>query len=523
MRIAYVASIIPRRRELASGPIDAEWIVDERGQNEVVVFVDYESDGTDLLRQAGIPIHVSPKRTVLLAEGQYETSDQLQARILLQLHIDTPFDVVLYDSAHSTDWAWHQPRLASIPRGIALGAGPIRDLRLVSAAPELFARHGRTLWSLTGTLASADFLLSDVGADAYGLDPTRLPPRYSLYPLPTTPPPSGPAAMVALVALSESPTGLASLVERGIGRVETDDNTLVAVIHPDIAIGVETTRDIVLAGLPAGLRDRIRIAEPSSDGVAEGLLAQADVVVAARVSDLAVRAVSDAAAKVGSIVLDGPTFDAPRFSEATLSKAPNENPVLIAVDGPLDELVPVVDRLVGESAAVVLHTNQGSWSARRLWKLPGSARGGLIMVCEPGPYHGEPRPGRPVFDLLGFNTESWPSIRRMMGSDATLQDVVESAGSLANVHRVNLLAVPVAGFARGRFSHSHHAPAWITDTGSLPQPVVASGEDSGSSAAGAGPDADVKQWAESHGFRDRIRLALPWKWGLLNRAMRDRW
>ena len=33
----------------------------------------------------------------------------------------------------------------------------------------------------------------------------------------------------------------------------------------------------------------------------------------------------------------------------------------------------------------------------------------------------------------------------------------------------------------------------------------------------------VHEWAQNHGFLDRLRLALPWKWGLLPRAMRNRW
>jgi hypothetical protein len=35
--------------------------------------------------------------------------------------------------------------------------------------------------------------------------------------------------------------------------------------------------------------------------------------------------------------------------------------------------------------------------------------------------------------------------------------------------------------------------------------------------------ATVQEWAQNHGFLDRVRLALPWKWGLLPRAMRNRW
>ncbi|MDH3605477.1 MAG: hypothetical protein OER12_00615 [Acidimicrobiia bacterium] len=522
MRFAYVSSIVPRRRELASGPIDAEWVVDERGSNEVVVFVDYESDGTDLLHEAGVEFHVAPKRTVIMAGDQAETSEELQARLLMQRHAEAPFDAIIYDSAHATDWAWYQPQLAAIPRGVALGAGPARDVRLVTSVPDLFARHGRTLWAMTGTLASADFLISDVGADAYGIDPTRLPPRFSLNPLPTAVAPSGPAGLVALVALSESPTGLATVVERGLAQVTTDENTVMAVIHPDVAVGSETTRDIVFASLPASLRGRVRLAEPSSDGVADGLLAQADVVVAARVSDLAVRAVSDAAAKVGSVVLEGTGFEAPRFGDGALRKAEHPHPVLIAVDGPLDALIPVVDEIIGEAAAVVLHTDNGSWSARRLWKLPGSARGGLLLVCDPLPYHGEPDPSKPAFDLIGFDAASWPSIRRIIQSSQTLHDVVEMAASIANAHRVNLLALPVMGIAHGRLKSQPEAPAWITDSGSLPQPVLGTVDSDGSDAPEVST-AGVKEWAESHGFRDRIRLALPWKWGILNRAMRDRW
>ncbi|NNC91306.1 MAG: hypothetical protein HKN80_02315, partial [Acidimicrobiia bacterium] len=158
MRIAYVASQIPRRHELASGPIDAEWIVDQAGTTEVVAFVDYESEGTDLLAGAGVTVSVSPKRPALFAEGAYETAEQLQARILLELHLDDPFDAIIYDSASTSDWAWYQARLQSVPRGVALGQGAARDIRIVAASPTLFAAHGRQLWALTGALTTADFL-----------------------------------------------------------------------------------------------------------------------------------------------------------------------------------------------------------------------------------------------------------------------------------------------------------------------------------------------------------------------------
>ena len=40
MRMAYVAGSIPRRGELAAGPIDAEWLLDAGGTHQISIFVD---------------------------------------------------------------------------------------------------------------------------------------------------------------------------------------------------------------------------------------------------------------------------------------------------------------------------------------------------------------------------------------------------------------------------------------------------------------------------------------------------
>jgi hypothetical protein len=527
MRIAYVASYIPRRQELASGPIDAEWIVDERGPIEVVVFVDYESEGTDVLAAAGITVSVSPKRPVLFAEGSYETAEQLQARILLEMHLDNPFDAIIYDSAQTTDWAWYQARLAPVPRGVSLGAGAVRDIRIVAASPTLLAAHGRKLWAVTGALASADFLVSDVDPSSYGLDGAGLPPRYSISEAPALTPPTGTAEMIAVVALSEDPAGLASVFDRTLQQVPIGESTIIVLIHPDIASGPETTRDILLGTVGAQLRDRVRLAEPSSDGVAAGLLSQADVIVAARPSDLAVRAVADAAARVGHVVLSGSGSPAPNLTAVPLEKHPDEAPRLVAVDRPLAELIPLLDPIADESPAIVLHVPEAAAVAQRLWKLPGVARAGLVLVCDTGPYLGEADPTRPALGILGFGTDAWPSVRRLLEAADNLHEVVEGTASLAHADRVNLLVLPMLGAGQGRLgSAAPPQPAWVTDTGCLPTiRYSGSGGPAPPPAAyrHAASEASIKQWAETHGVRDRIRLALPWKWGLLNRAMRDRW
>lgn len=528
MRIAYVAAHVPRRRELASGPFDAEWIVDEQGSNDFTVFADYDSDGTDLLRAADVPVFVSPKRVVPRADGMADTAEQYQARLLLHQHLAEPYDAILYDSAQTTDWAWHEPRLERIPRGVVLGAGPMRDIRIVTASPSLFAARGRRLWALTGFLMSADFLVSDVGAAAYGLEEAGLPPRYSVGEPAAGPPAEEPAGVLALVAMSEDPAGLASIVEKALARVPSDDDTIVAILHPDIAGGAETTRDIVLESLPERFHDRVRVAEPSSDGVAEGLLAQADVVVAARPSDIAVRAVMDVAAKVGGVVLAGDeTHSAPRLSESKLRKIEHRPPLLVPVDRPLAEVVTAIDEIDDAPAAVVLHTPDGAAPARRLWRLPGVSRAGLVLVCDTGPYLGEADPARPAFSLLGFGMDSWPSVRRLALHARTLHELVEAAASLSHADRANLLTLPILGASHGTLPPAVAGlPAWVTDVGSLPKPNLAGIGASTPVASGYQHEpatASIKHWAETHGFRDRVRLALPWKWGLLNRAMKDRW
>jgi hypothetical protein len=524
MRIAYVTSQIPRRSELSPGPIDAEWIVAERGEIDLTAFVDFSSDGADLVAKAGVPVHISPKRPVVI-EGTLETAEQIQARTLLRLHLEEPFDAVIYDSSLAADWAWHQPRLGSIPRGVAFGAGPVRDIRLVAGTPALFRTHGRHLWALTGSLASADFILGDAPPEAYGLPSSALPPRYRLNPLPDEAPATKSLALVALVALNEGPIGLASLVERAIHAHPIGSSTSLVVIHPDVVTGPETAGDIVMGSLPRSLVDRVRVVEPSSDGVAAGVLQQADFVVAARSSDLAIRAVGEAAARVGGAVLEQRPDTAPWLGETVPEKRPHTEPVLMPVDRPPAELIEAIDDVT--APAVVLHSRGAAQLARRVWRLPGSSRAGLVVVCDTDPYLGSADPARPAFSLLGFRMDSWPSIRRLLEKAGTLHEVVEAAAALTHASQVDLLTLPVGGASHGGLTPTPgDIPAWVTAQGMLPPANLAG------LAGGAQADrviqleptgSDIQHWAETHGFRDRIRLALPWKWGLLARAMRGRW
>lgn len=522
MRVAIVVGHLPSRRELAGGPLDAEGLIDDRARIDPVVFADYQSDGTDLLEAAGIPVHISPKRTTLVADGRYQTAEELQARLLMDLHREQAFDAIIHDSARAVPWSWHEPRLGELPRGVILGSGPTRDVRMVTADSGMFITHGRRLWASTGPLASADFLLSDVDPAEYGLTGLHLPPAYRLNELPTpSPPPSG-AGFVAVVALSEGPTSLADLVVRARAAVPHTDSTVFGVIHPDIPSQRETTRAMVLGSLPERIRNQVILAEPSSDGVAHGWLSQADAVVAARSSDLAVPAVAEVAAKVGSVVLSPAVAPPPLLPDTPPDRVARTTPRLVPMDG---DVAGLIDELE-DAGSVILYAPEAADLANRVWRLPGVSAAGLVLVCDAGPYLGEADPSRPAFTILGFRMTSWPSIRRFLAHTDTLHELIEAVTALSHAGRTDLMALPARGVSHGLLgSHQTALPAWVTDDGMLPPPNLAgiSERGAGSASIRSPGSAGVREWAETHGFRDRIRLALPWKWGLLNRAMKNRW
>jgi hypothetical protein len=527
MRIALVTEHVPLRRELASGPLDAEWIIDNRSRIDPVVFADYQGDGTDVLEEAGVPVHISPKRTVLFADGTYQTAEELQARLLLELHVDEPFHAVIYDSSRPVDWAWHQPQLGDIPRGVALGAGAVRDLRLVTADPGLFATHGRRLWAATGSIASADFLVGEVTPSTHGLDDSRLPPIYRLGEVSVSAAADHPVDLAVVVALSEDPAGFAALVPRAAAAVPAGDDTVFAVVHPDIPSQLESTRDMILSGLTPDLRSRVRLAEPSSDGVADGWLAQADVVVAARASDMAVRAVADAAAKIGGVTLLEAEPDPPPLTAEALQKRHHHPPRLVPMEGSREDIITHVNAIQSEAPAVILYAPEAADLAQRLWRVPGLSAAGLVLVCDAGPYLGEADPTRPAFNVLGLRTTAWPSVRRLMTHAPTLHQLIGAAAALTHAGRTDLLCLPARDVSHGSLTARHSPlPAWVTDDGMLPRPDLAGLAEADPAAAAVRPARDgesVRRWAETHGIGDRLRLALPWKWGLLNRAMKNRW
>ncbi len=535
MRLAYLAGSIPRRGELASGPIDAEWLLDAQVTHDVSVFVDHEGEGTELLRQAGHHISVSPKRNVPFPGSRDLTAQESQARILLGQHQQEPFDAIVYDSTHTSDWAWHEPKLADVTRGVALGAGHIRDLRVISSIPAAFRRQGRRLWASSGFLTTADFLLSDAPPSDYGIDERALPPCFSLAPLPDRTPRDGAVARVAVVAFSEGPHGLATLLKRALQRLEVNESTELTIVSPDVVAGLETARDFAKAGVISPALNSTRFVEPSSDGVAEKALAAADLIVAARPSDLAVKGVADVAAKVGAIVLDESDVRPSPLETLPPAKLAAAQPVLTPVDGSPGDLIPAIDELDPGGGSVILHTRSVADLARRVAQVPGLSRSDLVVITDTGRFLGESDPAWPAFNLLGVSMKSWPSVRRLADQARSLHELVVWSLNLSHFDKASLLTLPSAGVATEALPrYVPRLPTWVGPPGMFPSPNLAElGQKLEENDDEAVPDdieddrppapPSVQEWAQAHGFRDRVRLALPWKWGLLPKAMRDRW
>ncbi len=131
MRLAVVLVAVHQRTSLEAAPADAEWLQELAASHDLEVFVDQATEGSEELRQAGVPVTVSIKRKVVDSDGRSLSADALQARAVRQSHDRGPFDALVYGSDVTVDLAWFEPDLRDVPRGVALGSGLAHDLRAV--------------------------------------------------------------------------------------------------------------------------------------------------------------------------------------------------------------------------------------------------------------------------------------------------------------------------------------------------------------------------------------------------------
>lgn len=568
MRVAFVLSRLPCRRELAPGPVDAEWIASRAGDLDPLVFTDHESAGTEVARSAGIEVHVSDKRQLGQPSGGQVTAEEAQARLLLQAHDEKPLDALIYGTDRPLPLDVVAPGLSEVPRGVAVGLGSVADQRWIVDQPELAAERGYELWSTTGFIASADFLVSDVAPAAYGYrENGDLPSRYALRPdLAVEDRVAEKAGLVVVVAA----TGLSSLgglLEEVECRLVGREPETILVVHRPLH-GEVSAATAVRSGTSPSLRRRTVLVCPGGDGAAASFLAAADQLVCVGAADLAVPAVAEQARVVPTVILDRSGLGgAPGLLDAAPQpRWADQRPPLVTMGEeeapPLDQLDDVMEE--AHVPGVVLHAPDHERLAHEVAGMRGAVSTGLTFVAEPLAPYGQADPQNLCPHVLGVGSDLLPSLRQQLSRGSTLQGMI-AAGldlSMMDSYVVNFLPHP-ADCDRHELDRPPAAPPWCGMGSPLPRPRLPGGgyrrgwNEAGRDRAGgeglrdwatsttwterirlALPwrlglaelvaregelPCDVRDWAKDHRWVERARVALPWRWGLLPRAMEGRW
>ncbi|MEM1179125.1 MAG: hypothetical protein AAGM22_12325, partial [Acidobacteriota bacterium] len=273
MRIAFALASVSPLRAMEPGAIHLEWLRALSEDHSLELFLDQANAASDELRQSGVRTFISIKRRVEFLDGETVSADAFQAMALRRSHESDPFDAVIYGGDLTVDFAWFEPSLKTIPRGVALGAGLAQDLNAVWEDRRLFISQVRRIWSQTGLLSSADFILSDLSPEVFGLtDDGTLPPRYTTEdgpapgalredpgPDPRNEPTraDSPPRSVVVAATFSGARGLEQLVDRVLEYVPPrSSTTYVVLVRPRCSLGVPA-KEALLQHCPEDLRRQI--------------------------------------------------------------------------------------------------------------------------------------------------------------------------------------------------------------------------------------------------------------------------
>jgi|GEM_PF-3862385 len=532
MRLAYIDARIAVRNEMSTSQIDAEMLVALAADHDVVALVDALGPGGDLAAAAGVDVRVSGKRALDHGALGRISAEHALVRQLAELHEQAPLAMVITGDAVTTDLAWYAPDLAAVPQVVALGGPLVGRLRLVSDDPWLVRRHGREAWCAASHILAADAVLGGAPPSAHGLAAVAdtLPRIDGGGPVPE--PASnvpGSSGLVVVVATTESRAGLGTLIAKVAERLELGAATTVVAIVPDVRLTGEATGALVTAGCPEHLRTATIVVSPGSDGAAAAFLAGADVVVAASPADLAVLAVRDVAATRPVLLLGGsPPQRAGPLAAPPLRRPPTGEWVLAQFDGDRTEVVAALRAAIG-AEGVVLYTAAGVAEAAALAASPVPAGYDVVVMGRGDPATGQPSATELFPHVMAVHRSAIPSIERRLARAGDLWELIIATVGLDLADRVRLGIVPVP-VGRGGVpvprAYTPGLPGWLRGEGALPRLNLAEPDEAPPLAipatAQTGGDS-LRTWANQHRWSDRVRLALPWKWGLLARAMRGRW
>lgn len=534
--------------------MDAEYLQELARYHDLELYVDQATAGSEILRKAGVRVSISIKREIEDADGRRISADAVQARAVRRSHEKSPFDALIYGSDMPVDFAWYEPRLHTIPRGVALGAGIAHEIRTVWEDRHLFTRLARQMWSLTGLVCSADFLISNVDPEAFGLiDDGHLPPWYTTgdsEPGQSATAPTGP--WVAVAATSLGPRGAEKLIEQLVERISPAVGTTYLILtRPQIAHG-SPLKKLLLQHCSESILSQIIVVATGDDGVAADFLARADTVVATSRAELAVPAVAAAARRCGVTFLDEqPTSGQPAgvFPADSLRRRGRSASAPAVRILTWEEPARAFQRVlevgcldISDDDLLVIHASGRAGPALQLFEMERVHGLDLIVWGRPDHLLGTPDPSDLYPWALAVRGAAVPSLKRAIGDCESIWDLICWAVSDEWLDRLRLLVLPApaeSDFWTVRDVTDQVAAPWYPHSGVLPPPrwIPAGSVDTGRTypepvylprhrflpQPEVRAQVSVETWARRSRWTDRVRLAMPWKWGLLQRAMNGRW
>ncbi len=518
MRIAYVTSSIAMASTFAQDAFCAEDLIELHREHELVVFIDENTAGSERVSASGVLVSISPKRSLEI-DGSVKASDAIVAQGLAAMHEANPFDEIWYTPDVLTDLAWYEPSLSEIPQMMVVDSATTRSSQRIWAHGDLIRSHGMRSWAASGRMGVVDGLISDVPLSTYGLRPQALPP---VQPTGISVPaeldiPSSPS-LVVLVAGPGGDRDLVAAIHQTAAIIEFSIATTLVIVHDDLLSDGTPVGRSIWRSVPEILRRSTIAVAMGSDGIAGGFLSQADVIFCMTPAEVAIPAVRAAAASIPLRVLVRPQPSDGSAASPAHGARPTDVVTVAVESGQM-----VADALAGVSAGstVVLHKQDHVKIAAELAAYGRVRRADVTLVCEPDGIYGSVSP-KLSDSVMVLGAELVGSMSDDLG-EQTLDDLVRSVLSPANVDRVSLQLLPVAGItvfeAQWNLERSCVLP--IAGSALAVGPIVSIGHpvQGDSSETQLAP----RQWVETLAWQDRVRLLLPWKWGLLARAMRGRW
>ncbi len=524
MKLGFVLREVPERSWCWPSMVDAEWLTELASQGHgVEVYVDHDGPGADLCRSSGVSVFVSAKRVI--EDERRITSDRSQCLSMARSHRQAPFSALFVAADVAVEPGWLVEELSDVPLGVAVGGPQFAAIPSALEDPLTSENQLRELWAIAGACDTADFWLGYAPPQAFGLETKSSMPLIAPgAAVEFAPGPVGPVSLCTVVASVPDRGLLSSLGGLLGGQVAVGPSTTVVVVTPDVPLSDGRAGDFVHCALPEELSTATIVVHSDWDGAAHAFLERSDHVFLTGPADLAIPAIRElvASGRVSRLT----DFAIPLTGELTEIPAASRRgeTLLLADEGDPVALATMLEQ--SEADAVILHSSETSDLARRLlgWRFAASVD--AVVIGEPGPVHGTPSVSKLVPGLIGLRGGARHIAARVLRDSPSLWDFQQRVLQTDNVSRLSVRVLPaevgdralsiatvsdgVGWFGRGPLPLIKMIPTAAkveAKTTRRPEPAVV----------------DARTWARRHRWSDRVRMALPFKFGLLDRAMRGRW